>query len=426
MPTLCRDCFLFEEIVVAKCPNCGSRRLVSHKDLESLNIAHIDCDAFYAAIHKREDNALLDKPVIVGGGNRGVVATACYIARGYGIKSAMPMFRALKLCPDAIVIKPNMDLYSTAARKIREMMFALTPLVEPVSIDEAYLDLSGTERLHGKKPAQLVAELAKDIENQIGISVSIGLSVNKFLAKTASDMDKPRGFYALSQSDVQTILWPRKIGFLHGVGPQSVKKLNMTGYDTIEDIAKADPQKLFLTFGDFGNRIYKMAHGNDSRKLDTNSKRKSISSETTLFEDLDGKEALYPILKNLAERVAKSARKKNIAGITVSLKLKTASFRNINRQVTLNEPTQTARAMLNAIVPVFEREMGKGPYRLIGIGLNDLVSPENADLGDLINTKAQKHASLERALDKISDKFGNTAIIDMSRKTNETSNAKKT
>lgn len=416
MPTLCRDCFLFEEIVVAKCPNCGSRRLVSHNELGELPIAHIDCDAFYAAIHKRDDKSLLEKPIIVGGGKRGVVATACYIARGFGVKSAMPMFRALKLCPDAIVIKPDMAKYSHEARRIREMMLSLTPIVEPVSIDEAYMDLSGTERLHGQKPAQILAKLAHDIEENIGISVSIGLSLNKFLAKTASDLDKPRGFFVLSQADVRNVLWPRPIGFLHGVGPQSVKKLNMAGYQTIEDIARTEPERLLQEYGDFGQRLYKMANGIDNRKLETQSKRKSISSETTLFEDLDGKEALYPILKNLAERVAQSARKKNIAGITVSLKLKTSGFRNITRQTSLSEPTQTARAMLEAIVPIFEKEMGKGPYRLIGIGLNDLVSPDNADLGDLINTKAKKHASLERALDKINDKFGKSAMIDMSRK----------
>ena len=405
-----------EDFVAAKCHNCGSRRLISHGELAELSIAHIDCDAFYAAIHKRDEPKLADKPVIVGGGHRGVVATACYIARGFGVRSTMPMFRALKLCPDAVVIKPNMVLYSAEGRKIRELMLALTPIMEPVSIDEAYLDLSGTERLHGLKPAQTLAKLAKTIESEVGLSVSIGLSQNKFLAKTASDMDKPRGFYALAKSDVPKILWPKPIGFLHTVGPQSVKKLNAAGFHTIEDIAQADEKKLMLKFGDFGLRLYKMAHGIDERRFETHSKRKSISSETTLFEDLDGKEALFPILKALATRVAQSARKKNIAGITVSLKLKSSGFRIITRQVTLSEPTQTARAMLEAITPVFEKEMGLGPYRLIGIGLNDLVSPENADIGDLINTNAKKHASLERALDKIHDKFGKTAIIDMARK----------
>ena len=201
MAVLCRDCleiFAEDHDAVSKaragaghdrCPNCDSPRLVRHPELGHLAIAHIDCDAFYASVEKRDNPDLRDKPVIVGGGRRGVVSAACYVARMYGIHSAMPMFKALKACPDAVVIRPNMAKYSTIGKQIRERMEALTPLVEPLSIDEAFLDLSGTEALHHGWPARSLARLVKSIEEDIGLTASIGLSFNKFLAKIASDLD---------------------------------------------------------------------------------------------------------------------------------------------------------------------------------------------------------------------------------------------
>jgi len=202
LPSLCRDCCSLHQSQLDKCPSCGSRRLVLHPELQNLSIAHIDCDAFYAAIHKRDDPKLANVPVIVGGGHRGVVSTACYLARASGVKSAMPMFQALKLCKDAVVIKPDIALYSSVGKQVRDLCQQLTPAVEMVSIDEGYLDLSGTERLHKAAPAQSLAALANKIEKEIGITISIGLASNKFLAKTASDMDKPRGFFVISDADV--------------------------------------------------------------------------------------------------------------------------------------------------------------------------------------------------------------------------------
>src|SRR5437868_200363 len=191
-PAFCRDC-LGDAIADAACPACGSTRVLAHPELNSLAIAHLDCDAFYAAIEKRDDPSLKDKPLIVGGETRGVVSTACYIARQYGVRSAMPMFQAKKLCPQAVILKPRHSHYSQVARQIRGMLEALTPLVEPLSLDEAYLDLSGTERIHHRSPARTMAALALRIEREIQITVSVGLSGNKFLAKLASELDKPRG-----------------------------------------------------------------------------------------------------------------------------------------------------------------------------------------------------------------------------------------
>ena len=212
----CRDCLA--ETEGQRCKACGSRRTLVHRELHSLSLAHLDCDAFYAAVEKRDDPSLLAKPVIIGGGKRGVVSTACYIARIFGVRSAMPMFQALKLCPEAVVIPPNIKKYTEVARAVRVAMRALTPLVEPVSLDEAYLDLAGTERLHGTSPARTMARLAKRIEQEIGITVSIGLSFNKFLAKLASDLDKPRGYAVIGHADAFDFLRSKPISFIRGVG----------------------------------------------------------------------------------------------------------------------------------------------------------------------------------------------------------------
>src|SRR3989440_3358237 len=197
MPGFCRDCRRDAPEQAARCSSCGSPRLLRHAEIDTLAIAHVDCDAFYATIEKRDDPTLADKPVIVGGGQRGVVLTACYVARTFGVRSAMPMFEARRLCPHASVVGPDMEKYARVGRQVRELMFKLTPLVEPVSIDEAFMDLSGTALLHGMSPAKALASFAGEVETSLGITVSIGLSSNKFLAKIASDLDKPRCFAVL-------------------------------------------------------------------------------------------------------------------------------------------------------------------------------------------------------------------------------------
>jgi DNA polymerase IV len=414
LPSVCRNCFIeqkaHKDAVVPKCTSCGSRRFVTHKRLNELSIAHIDCDAFYAAIHKRDQPELRDKPVIVGGGTRGVVATCCYIARASGVRSAMPMFKALKLCPHAVVIKPQMDLYSREGRIIRAMMQDLTPLVEPVSIDEAYLDLSGTQRLHGCSPAVTLAKFQNKVQTETGLTVSVGLSSNKFLAKTASDLDKPRGFAVLAPEDVPSILWPRQVGFLHGVGPAFVKTLNRDGYMTIGDLAGADVGVLQSRYGDSGGRVAAMSIGKDSRKVEPDSERKSISSETTFNHDLRDLEDLEPILARLCTQVGERTRASACSGRVVTLKLRTASFKAVTRRITLNEPTATGRIVFEAAKPLLIAELSKGPFRLIGVGLSDLCAASDADHGDLMNTSAPRKAALERALDKVNAKFGKGAV----------------
>jgi DNA polymerase IV len=414
LPSVCRDCFTEQKAhkvaVAPKCEACGSRRLISHDRLNDLSIAHIDCDAFYAAIHKRDEPHLRDQPVIVGGGTRGVVATCCYIARASGVRSAMPMFKALKLCPQAIVIKPTMDVYAREGRAIRKLMQDLTPLVEPVSIDEAYLDLSGTTLLHGAPPAVTLARFQAKVQTDTGLTVSVGLSSNKFLAKTASDLDKPRGFAVLAPEDVPEILWPRPVGFLHGVGPAFVKSLNRDGYMTIGDLAAADHGVLQARYGDSGARVAAMAIGKDSRKVEPDSERKSISSETTFNTDLRDLEDLEPILARLCGQVGERTRASRCSGRVVTLKLRTASFKAVTRRITLSEPTATGRIVFEAAKPLLVAELSKGPFRLIGVGLSDLSEPEDADHGDLMNATAPRKAALERALDQVKAKYGKGAV----------------
>jgi DNA polymerase IV len=412
--SFCRDCFSEQKVdahtPLKSCANCGSRRLIAHNALPRLTIAHVDCDAFFAAIHKRDQPELRDKPVIVGGGVRGVVATCCYIARASGVRSAMPMFKALKLCPQAVVIKPQMELYSREGKVIRAMMRDLTPLVEPVSIDEAYLDLTGTSQLHGTYPAITLARFQRFVEAETGLTVSIGLSSNKFLAKTASDLDKPRGFAVLAREDVQDVLWPRPVGFLHGVGPAFVKALNRDGFVTIGDLAAAPHGQLEARYGDSGVRLAAMAHGDDARRVDPNSERKSVSSETTFNEDLARFEELDAILLKLCGQVGVRARQSDCAGQVVTLKLRTAAFKIITRRVTLPQPTATGRIVYEAAKPLLKAELAKGPFRLIGVGLSDLGELAQADQGDLVNVSAPRKAALERALDQVAARYGKDAV----------------
>jgi DNA polymerase-4 len=392
------------------CPACGARKVVSHSQLFELQIAHLDCDAFYASIHKRDDPALASRPVIVGGGQRGVVAAACYMARARGVHSAMPMFKALKACPDAVVIKPQMDLYAREGRAIRKRMLALTPLVQSVSIDEAYLDLSGTSRLHGMPAASALARLQDSIAREHGLTVSVGLSSNRFLAKLASDMDKPNGFAVLAPQDVPAILWPRPVLALHGVGPAMARTLERLSIRTVGDLARANPRRLLDRLGPDALRWIDLANGRDNRAVAPEHKRKSVSAETTFHDDTADADRLKAVLMEICEEVGHRARKQNTAGRSITLKLKTASFRILTRRVTLPEPTATARIILSAARPLLDAMLELGPFRLLGVGLTDLTDGTAADQGDLINTAAPKLAALEQAMDRLNDRYGRGTV----------------
>lgn len=417
LPTACRDCFRQWEGIrppgtgqrLERCPACGSVRLVSHPRLFDLSVAHIDCDAFYASIEKRDRPELTGQPVIVGGGKRGVVSTCCYVARTYGVRSAMPMFKALKLCPQAVVIKPRMDLYVTEGRAIREMMQRLTPLVEPVSIDEAYLDLSGTDALHGAPPAVSLMKLQKQIEAELRLTISVGLASNKFLAKTASEADKPRGYFALSIDEAPDYLRDKSVRVIGGIGPQFENKLNGDGIRTVGDIQRIDLKTLVKRYGETGLWLHNCAQGRHDRKVDPEGERKSVSSETTFNEDVSDLRTLEDILWRLSERTADRAKESGVEGRVVTLKLKTHDFRNFTRRVSLNEATQLAQVIFRAAKPMLAREALGQRYRLLGVGISDLVDAK-ADAMDLADPKALKRAKAERASDLAREKFGDEAV----------------
>jgi len=389
-------------------PACGSPRLARHAELDALSIAHVDCDAFYATIEKRDDPSLVDRPVIVGGGKRGVVAACCYVARTYGIRSAMPMFEAKSRCPDAVVIRPNMAKYVKVGRDVRRAMFALTPLVEPLSIDEAFLDLTGTERLHGMSAAKALARFAGAVEREFGITVSIGLSANKFLAKIASDMDKPRGFAVLGQTEAATYLAPKPVGFIYGVGAVSAAKLAADGYRLIADLQRAEESELMRRYGQEGGRLWRLARGIDSRGVDPERETKSVSAETTFERDIGELRPLEQHLWDLTERVSTRLKANALAGSTVTLKLKSADFKTRTRARALGHPTQLAARIFAAGRDLLVHEVGTTRFRLIGIGVSHLEDAQGDDLSDLIDRRA---AEAEHAVDRLREKFGRDAVV---------------
>ena len=411
MQALCRDC-LSQIPPARRCPQCGSPRVKTHEELFSLSIAHMDCDAFYASVEKRDNPELADKPVVIGGGRRGVVSTACYVARIRGVRSAMPMFQALKLCPDAVVIKPRMSVYVEVSRAIRAMMNELTPDVEPLSLDEAFMDLSGTARVHGAPPAVMLAQLVKRMKGELGITGSIGLSHNKFLAKVASDLDKPRGFSVIGKVETDDFLRDKPVRLIWGIGPAAQASLDKAGIRTFADLLRWDQRDLHARFGSMGERLYHLARGQDRRRVSANAPIKSISNETTFFEDTASLEVLDGHLWRLAEKVSDRAKAREKAGRVVTLKLKRADHSALTRRVRLRDATQMADVIYRKARALLDQSLSEGPFRLLGCGLSDLVPEAQADMtGDLLDPQAQQRAGAERASDAIRKRFGDGAIL---------------
>ncbi|OWU86217.1 DNA polymerase IV [Oceanicola sp. 22II-s10i] len=411
MPALCRDC-LTEFPTGARCPACRSRRVIAHAELNTLTIAHMDCDAFYASVEKRDNPELRDKPLIVGGGRRGVVSTACYIARIRGVRSAMPMFQALKLCPEAVVVKPRMAAYVEASKAIRAMMEELTPVIEPLSLDEAFIDLTGTARLHGHPPAYMLARLVKRMRVELGLTGSIGLSHNKFLAKVASDLDKPHGFSVIGEAETADFLRDKPVRLIWGVGGAAQAALDKAGIRTFADLLRWDRADLTARFGSMGDRLWHLARGQDRRRVSANAPVKSISKETTFFEDTGDADILDGHLWRLSEQVSDRAKARGLAGRVVVLKLKRADFRLVTRRISLREPTQMADTIYRRARSLYDPVAKEAPFRLIGVGISDLVPEGDADRsGDLLDPDAARRGKAERAADAIRTRFGSDAII---------------
>jgi DNA polymerase-4 len=404
---ICRDCLRTGDRKVERCPGCDSRRMVCHDELDRLTIAHLDCDAFYASVEKRDRPELRDRPVIVGGGKRGVVSTCCYIARQYGVHSAMPMFKALKACPEAVVIKPDFRKYIAASEAIFGAVGRLTPLVQTLSLDEAWIDLAGTERLNGGPPALQLIRLQQQIEAETGLTVSIGLAPNRFLAKVASELDKPRGFSVLG-SEAAAVLAPRPVGILPGVGPVFRKTLQSDGYATVGDLAAADVRDLVKRYGETGLRLHDLAHGRDARAVNPGHERKGMSAETTFNEDLTSAADLEAELWPLCEKLAAKARRDGVASRVLVLKLRRTDFKIVTRRISLPEPVQTARALFAAARALMKPELGR-PYRLIGIGMAEVVDAVAAPT--LFETTEARVLKTETAIDALRAKFGARAVV---------------
>ena len=411
MPSLCRKCFnAFNE--EGRCPRCSSPLVVSHSELFDLNIAHMDCDAFYASVEKRDNPDLADKPVIIGGGRRGVVSTACYIARIRGVKSAMPMFKALEKCPDAVVIRPRMKIYAEISQQIRAMMNDITPLVEPLSLDEAFMDMSGTHKLHGAPPAVMLAKLMDRISDNLGLTGSIGLSHNKFLAKIASDLNKPNGYSIIGEAETSSFLKDKSIRLIWGVGASTQKSLEKSGIRTFLDLLRWDRKDLVSKFGSMGDRLWFLARGQDARVVSNSDRIKSISNETTLNENTSNIRVLEGHLWRLCEKVSSRAKSKGLAGTIMILKLKSSNHKIITRRVTLRDPTYMADVLFRSTYPLMEAAIENGPFRLVGAGLSGLCLASQAQREpELLDDGALNRIKVERVTDEIREKFGDEAMI---------------
>ncbi|MSQ85515.1 MAG: DNA polymerase IV [Alphaproteobacteria bacterium] len=408
--SLCRDCLAEFERAQRTCTICGSDRMVSHPELGELTTAHIDCDAFYAAIEKRDNPELIDRPVLIGGGKRGVVSTACYVARKYGPRSAMPMYKALQMCPQAVVIRPNMAKYVEASRQVRAIFDSVTPIVEPLSLDEAFLDVSGTTTLFKRSAAATLAFVAREVERQVRISVSIGLSYNKFLAKIASDLDKPRGFAVIGQRDAISQLHDMPITKIPGVGPSLADRLKVDGFFSIGDLQAKSEEDLTQRYGDTGAQLARRARGHDTRRINTERESKSVSAETTFENDISDVAELRRLLWLQTERVSERLKKNGLAGQSIALKLKTARFKLVSRHRRLQAPTQLAETIFRAAEALLITEVKGVSYRLIGVGVEGLCDAELADHPDLFSDAPKHAAGVEKAMDAVRARFGRKAI----------------
>ena len=407
-PGLCRDCGTVSG-EGPTCPACGGRRLVRHRQLFELGIAHIDCDAFYASVEKRDRPELASLPVIVGGGHRGVVTAACYVARIYGVRSAMPMFKALKACPDAMVIRPDFAKYVAASRQIRALMADLTPLVQPLSIDEAVLDMRGTQALHGAPPAVMLARFARTVEREVGVTVSVGLAANRLMGKIAAGRDKPRGFCVIGDEAAE-ILAAESVRLLPGIGPAMERKLAGRGLTKLGHLQALSDAEARRMLGDDGPSLCLRARGIDPRKVDPSRETKSVSAETTFAIDMTTVPEMERPLWALSEKLARRLREADLAAGGVVLKLKTAGFANRTRAQRLPQPTCLPDRLFAAARTLLAREADGTAFRLIGIGASPLAALADADLPDLADPGTQRDVATQTAIDALRARFGATAI----------------
>lgn len=381
-------------------------------------ILHIDMDAFYASVEQRDNPALQGKPVVVGGpaAGRGVVSAASYEAREFGIHSAMPTATAARLCPHAIFLPGRMQAYASVSQQIREIFLRYTPLVEPLSLDEAFLDVQGSERLFGSA-IEIGRRIQHDIANEVHLVASVGVAPNKFLAKLASDLEKPNGFVIVPVEEIQEFLDPLPISRLWGVGRMTAKGFDRFGVRTIAQLRRQPLTWVQATFGDQGTQLWNLAHGKDDRAVVPDRQAKSISNETTFAVDIADQEILRAWLLELAGQVGRRLRRAALQGRTVQLKVRFPDFRTITRVLTLPNATDTTQEIYAAAVSLFnERLPVNAPtVRLLGVGISGLAAPKVRQKMLFEEQEHETQSNADQAADEIRERFGHAALSRGSR-----------
>jgi DNA polymerase-4 len=381
-------------------------------DPEPITILHVDMDAFYASVEQRDHPELRGQPVIVGGiGGRGVVSAASYEARTFGVHSAMPMATAHRLCPRGNYLPVRMKHYAAISRQIREIFVSFTPLVEPLSLDEAFLDVSGCEALFGPAP-DIARRIKSAIKTEVGLIASVGVAPNKFLAKLASDYGKPDGFVVLTPDRVAEFLAPLPVSRIWGVGPKGEKRLHSLGIHTIGQLAVLPEPVLIERFGEVGLAIGLLAHGRDNRLVVPDREAKSISTETTFAHDIGDRRVLRVWLLDLVDDLAGRLRREGLHARTVDVKIRSSDFRTRTRSVTLAEATNLTNVLWKTAAELFERSLSRDflPVRLLGVGATKLVRDPCVQRGLFDDESREKQGALDQAIDAIREKFGSSAI----------------
>lgn len=373
-------------------------------------IAHVDMDAFFAAVEQRDDATLRGKPVLVGGNptGRGVVSTASYEARPFGCRSAMPMAQAIRLCPHAVIIRPDMERYVGVSREVFDTLHEFTPLVQGLSIDEAFLDLSDSARLFGTAE-EMAVRIRDAVRSRTSLTCSVGVAPNMFIAKLASEANKPNGHKIVHAEAVGDFLDPLPIGRMWGVGSVGQQRMQQAGIRTFRDLRQADPTFLRLHFGDRAQQLQALAKGIDQRSVQVSRQSKSISHETTFHTDINDPEVLRGVILDLAEQAAARVRAARLLATTAGIKVRTPDFKTFNRQVTLPSATNATRPIQEFALHLFDewRHNNQSPLRLAGVVLTGLKKDAQKQL-ELF--QEEDSGELDATLDAIRQRFGKRAI----------------
>ena len=381
--------------------------------LGSRQILHVDMDAFFAAVEQLDNPALRGKPILVGGSpdKRGVVSTASYEARPFGCHSALPMAQAVRLCPQAIIVRPRMERYAEVSRQIFEIFEQFTPLVEPLSVDEGFLDVTGCERLFGPGE-QIGRELKHRINKVTGLTASVGVAPNKFLSKLASDLDKPDGLVVVPSDRIQDFLDPLPLKRLWGAGKATLQRFELLGRRTFGDVRRMQMAELRREFGEAGEQFFHLVRGEDNRPVVPDREAKSISHEVTFATDVLDLEYLRGILLNQTEDVARRLRRHDLLARTVTIKVRRFDFHTITRRVTLEAATDQTNVFWKAAAALLDEHVGRDtlPVRLIGMGVSQLSTVEQRQLSLFEPPQDKRQRTLDRTMDEIRSRFGKNAI----------------